>query len=44
MSPWVLALGSFTTLQFVAHAWLASAAISGGFVGTYITIKIAKPK
>ncbi len=43
-SAMIVALGSFTTFQFVHNPWMATAAIVGGFAGTYGTIKFAKKK
>ena len=41
-SAFIVALGCFTTVQFVDNHWLATATIAGGFVGTWLTVKFNK--
>jgi len=41
-SAFIVALGCFTTVEFVRNPWLATATIAGGFVGTWLTVKFNK--
>lgn len=42
-SALIVALGLFNVSLFLGHRWLAgSACVAGGFVGTWVTIKLAE--
>lgn len=38
----IVALGSFTTVEYVNNRWLVSAAIAGALVGTYYSVRTQK--
>jgi hypothetical protein len=40
----IVALGAFTTVQYIENHWIITATISGGFVGTYCTVRFNRKK
>lgn len=43
-SAMIVALGAFTTIQFVHNVWMLTASLAGAYVGTFYTVKFAKAK